>query len=44
VKLRRAIAEGATVTWDDVEYDASSQAVQVRKEMEKQFGTTDEHR
>jgi len=38
VKLKRAIAEGATVSWDDVEYDATSQAVQVRKEMEKIFG------
>jgi predicted homoserine dehydrogenase-like protein len=44
VKLRRDIAEGATVSWDDVDYDASSQAVQIRREMEKLFGTTDEHR
>ncbi len=38
VKLKRAIADGETVSWDDVEYDATSQAVQVRKEMEKIFG------
>jgi hypothetical protein len=47
VKLKRAIAEGATVSWDDVEYDSSSQAVQVRREMEKAFEpqmNTDEHR
>jgi predicted homoserine dehydrogenase-like protein len=44
VKLRRDIPEGASVSWDDVDYDANSQAVQIRREMEKQFGTTDEHR
>jgi predicted homoserine dehydrogenase-like protein len=35
VKLKRDVAAGATVTWDDVEFDANSQAVQVRREMEK---------
>lgn len=44
VKLKRDIAEGATVSWDDVDCDASSQAVQIRREMETQFGDTDEHR
>ena len=38
VKLKRAIAEGATVSWDDVEYDANSEAVRVRREMESAFG------
>ena len=38
VKLKRDIAAGATVSWDDVEHDASSQAVQVRREMERAFG------
>ena len=38
VKLKRDIAEGATVSWDDVDYDASSQAVRVRREMERMFG------
>jgi predicted homoserine dehydrogenase-like protein len=40
VKLKRDIAEGATVSWDDVDYDAGSQAVKVRREMEKMFGGT----
>jgi len=47
VKLKRTIAEGATVSWDDVEYDVTSQAVKVRREMEKAFEpqmNTDEHR
>ena len=38
VKLRRDLAEGATVSWDDVEFDASSEAVKVRREMEQSFG------
>ena len=37
VKLRRALAEGTIVSWDDVEYDAGAQAVQVRREMESAF-------
>ena len=37
VKVKRDIAAGATLSWDDVEYDASSQAVQTRREMEKTF-------
>jgi len=55
VRLKRDIAEGRTVSWDDVEYDANSEAVKVRREMERTFGasseakerlveTTDEHR
>jgi predicted homoserine dehydrogenase-like protein len=38
VKVKRDLAEGATVSWDDVEYDASSEAVKVRREMERAFG------
>jgi predicted homoserine dehydrogenase-like protein len=37
VKLKRDVAEGQTVSWDDVEFDASAQAVQVRREMEAMF-------
>src|SRR5687767_11438999 len=37
VKLKRDIAAGETLSWDDVEYDASSQAVKVRREMEQVF-------
>jgi len=38
VKLKRDLAQGATASWDDVDCDASSQAVQIRKEMEQVFG------
>jgi predicted homoserine dehydrogenase-like protein len=38
VRLKRAIAQGEVVSWDDVEYDAGSQVVQVRLEMERTFG------
>ena len=38
VKLKRDLAEGATVSWDDVEFDASAEAVKVRREMERAFG------
>jgi predicted homoserine dehydrogenase-like protein len=38
VKLKRDVAEGATVSWDDVECDLSSQAVRIRREMEEQVG------
>src|SRR4029077_14217380 len=37
VKLKRAVKSGATVSWEDVEYDASSQAVKIRREMETVF-------
>jgi hypothetical protein len=36
--LKRDLAERAGVSWDDVDYDASSQAVQFRREMERVFG------
>jgi predicted homoserine dehydrogenase-like protein len=38
LKLKRDIAEGQVLSWDDVEFDASAQAVQVRREMERAFG------
>ncbi len=38
VKVKRDIAEGSIVSWDDVDYDASSQAVQFRREMEQTLG------
>ncbi len=44
VKLKRDVAAGATLGWDDVDCDESSQAVQVRREMEKGFGSADERR
>jgi predicted homoserine dehydrogenase-like protein len=38
VKLKRDIAEGQALSWDDVEYDANAQAVKIRREMESMFG------
>jgi predicted homoserine dehydrogenase-like protein len=38
VKLKRDIAEGAAIGWDDVEIDANDLAVKVRREMEAAFG------
>jgi predicted homoserine dehydrogenase-like protein len=37
VKLQRDLAEGATVSWDDVRFDATSEAVKIRREMEAAF-------
>jgi predicted homoserine dehydrogenase-like protein len=37
VKLKRDIAEGQTVSWEDVDYDATSDAVKLRREMEAGF-------
>jgi predicted homoserine dehydrogenase-like protein len=37
VKVKRDLAEGAVVSWEDVEHDAGSQAVRVRREMERAF-------
>jgi len=39
VKLKRDITEGQVVSWDDVEFDANAQAVQLRREMESAIGT-----
>jgi predicted homoserine dehydrogenase-like protein len=41
VKLTREVPEGSVVSWDDVEIDASSEAVQFRREMERLFGAAD---
>jgi predicted homoserine dehydrogenase-like protein len=41
VKLKRDIAEGQAVSWDDVEYDASSEPVRIRREMERVFGNAE---
>ena len=38
VKLKRDLAEDATVSWDDVDFDASAEAVKIRREMERAFG------
>ena len=38
VKVKRDLPEGRVVSWDDVEYDVSSEAVKVRREMERAFG------
>jgi predicted homoserine dehydrogenase-like protein len=38
VKLKRDVPAGRAVSWDDVEFDASSEAVKVRREMERVFG------
>jgi predicted homoserine dehydrogenase-like protein len=38
VKVKRDLAEGATVSWDDVEFDAAAEAVKLRREMERSFG------
>ena len=37
VKLLRNVAAGRQVTWEDVAFDAKSEAVKFRREMEKQF-------
>jgi predicted homoserine dehydrogenase-like protein len=37
VKLKRDIAEGQRVKWEDVAYDANDNAVKVRREMEAMF-------
>ena len=39
VKLKRDLAEGTVVSWDDVEFDATSEAVKIRREMETSFGS-----
>jgi predicted homoserine dehydrogenase-like protein len=38
VRLKRDIAEGQTLCWSDVDYDATDLAVRVRREMEAAFG------
>ena len=38
VKLKRDLAEGEMLTWDDVDYDPNDGAVKIRREMEAAFG------
>lgn len=38
VKLKRPVAAGQPVSWEDVETDTASEAVRVRREMEAEFG------
>ncbi len=38
VSLKRDIAEGESLTWGDVEFDATDAAVVIRREMEAAFG------
>ena len=40
VRLKRDLPAGQAVSWDDVEFDASSQAVTFRREMERMFGAS----
>lgn len=42
VKLKRDIAVGEPIRWTDVEYDANSDAVKVRREMEAMFSSRSE--
>jgi predicted homoserine dehydrogenase-like protein len=37
IKLRRAVAAGTPVRWEDVEIDANDEAVQFRRELEHRF-------
>ncbi|HEX4552574.1 MAG TPA: SAF domain-containing protein [Xanthobacteraceae bacterium] len=37
VKLKRDLAEGEMLTWDDVDYDRNDGAVKIRREMEAAF-------
>ena len=39
-RLKRAVAQGALVTWDDVEVDANDPTVALRREMERAFPPT----
>src|ERR1700753_4486767 len=38
LKLKRDVAHGAVVSWDDVEFDASNETIKVRRTMEETFG------
>ena len=42
VKLKRDISEGERLTWNDVEMDASDNAVKIRREMEAMFARPNE--
>jgi len=38
LKLKRDVAHGAVVSWDDVEVDASNDTIKTRRAMEERFG------
>ena len=38
VKLKRDVAHGAVVRWDDVEVDGANETVKTRRAMEERFG------
>ena len=38
LRLKRDLAEGQTVSWDDVDHDDTAEAMKVRREMERTFG------
>jgi len=38
IKLLRGVSAGKPVTWEDVAFDAKSEAVRFRREMERTFG------
>jgi predicted homoserine dehydrogenase-like protein len=38
LKLKRDVAHGAVVSWDDVEFDASNDTIKTRRAMEERFG------
>jgi predicted homoserine dehydrogenase-like protein len=38
LKLKRDVAHGAVVRWDDVEFDAGDETIRTRRAMEQQFG------
>jgi predicted homoserine dehydrogenase-like protein len=38
LKLKRDVAHGAVVSWDDVEFDAENETIKTRRAMEEKFG------
>ena len=38
LKLKRDVAHGAVVRWDDVEFDADNETIKTRRAMEQRFG------
>src|SRR5579859_175021 len=39
LKLKRDVAHGAVVRWDDVEFDADNETIKTRRAMEERFGS-----
>ena len=39
LRLKRNVAHGVVVSWDDVEFDAGNETIKVRRAMEREFGT-----